>query len=407
MPNIDIGVDLGGIHLSTPFLIASGPRATSIGEIYKHAEQIAQNAWAGVVTKTIISKYGTELKPHLWSSPDFRLMGMQNAGPALTIYNKLLVTNLKRDAEAAHAAGIKLIVSLMGSTYDEWGEMAHECEQAGADGVELNLSCPSPRAAIRSSMGGYQVGQDPELSARVVEATVSSTRLPVIAKMTAHANDVTIVAKACEEAGSSAISGINTVRGLIGIDIQTEVPMSSDVEGRCYCSGLSGPLIKPIALGVCANLALTVGIPVSAIGGIVNWKDAVEFMLVGASAVQLCTGVMWYGFALGRRLRRGLKSYMAEKGYSSIDNFKGHALRHITSEMPEEYPPGWYMELSPDKCNMCRMCVIACRDGSCGAIEEADEILRIDRSKCNLCGLCSTVCKPQAITLQKERTGLG
>lgn len=401
MGNIDISVDFAGIPLSTPFLVASGPRTTSIGEIYKHADKIAKNGWAGVVTKTIIGNYGIQLKPHLWSSPDFRLVGMQNAGPALSVYSKSLMEDLKRDAEAACSVGVKLIVSLIGSTYGEWGEMAHQCEKAGVDGIELNLSCPSSNVALTNSMGGIRVGQDPELSARVVEATISGTHLPVIAKMTPHASDVVAVAKACVEAGSSAISGINTVRGLIGIDLEAERPLSSDVEDRCYYAGLSGPLIKPVSLGICANLALGVSVPISAIGGIVKWQDAIEYILVGSTTVQVCTGVMWYGFDLGSKLRRGLERYMTAKGYNSIQDFRGHALRHITCERPEKYPSDWYMELSPDRCNMCRMCLISCRDASSDAIQELDGILRIDQSKCSLCGLCLTVCKPQAITLRK------
>ncbi len=421
MPGIDIGVDFCGIHLSTPFLIASAPSTTRIGEIYKHAEQIAKNGWSGVVTKTVITKekYDPELKPYLWTTPQFRIVAMQNAGPQLDIYSKSLLKELKRDTEAAHAAGIKVIVSIIGSTYGQWGEMANECEQAGADGIELNLSCPSYRPTMQSSMGGARVGGDPEEAGRAVEATVSGTNLPVIAKLTVHASDISAVATACQEAGCSAISAINTVRGLIGIDIQTEMPLSSDIEGRCHYSGLSGPLIKPIALGICANLALSVDVPISAIGGIVDWRDTVEFLLAGASNVQVGTGMMWYGLGLGTRLRRGLESYMAKKGYSSIQDFRGHALRYLvttekqdsrghtvryisTAAIPEAYPSDCRMELSREKCNMCRMCLIACRDASMDAIEEVNGNLRIDRAKCTICGLCMVICKPGAITLKRE-----
>ena len=283
--------------------------------------------------------------------------------------------------------------------------MAHDCEQAGADGIELNLSCPSPRAALHKSMGGYLVGQDPELAALAVEATVCGTRLPVIAKMTVHASDVSAVAMACIKAGGSAISGINTARGLIGIDLQTEMPLSTDIKGQGYFSGLSGPLIKPIALAVCAKLAMVAGVPVSAIGGITNWKDTVEFILAGATTVQVCTGVMWYGFTLGKRLHRGLVNFMKEKGYSSIDDFRGNALKHFISEipeLPETYESTWYVELAKEKCTMCRMCLTACRDSSSGAIEEVNGTLHIDEAKCTLCGLCLTVCKPEALTLRRQ-----
>lgn len=402
MPNISIGIQFADINLVTPFIIASGPYSTAIGEIHKHVENIAKNGWGGLVTKTIISNYGTEVKPHLWSSPEFKLIGMQNAGPAMTLYNKPLMEKLKKDAESAHAAGIVLFVSIIGSSYDEWGEMAYECEKAGADGIELNLSCPSSNVAIQSSMGGFRVGQSPELSARAVEATISGTSLPVIAKMTPHAPDIVAVAKACVGAGSRAISGINTVRGIIGVDVWAEKPLSADLLGRCYYSGLSGPLIKSISLGICADLALAIGVPISAMGGVVKWQDAVEYILVGASTVQVCTGVMWYGFALGNKLRQGLIHYMADKQYRSIQDFRGNALRHITSERPAGYPSDWHLELLPDKCNICQLCLVACRDNSSGAIRRVKGTLHIDRSKCNLCGLCLTVCKNTAITLRRK-----
>jgi dihydropyrimidine dehydrogenase (NAD+) subunit PreA len=197
------------------------------------------------------------------------------------------------------------------------------------------------------------------------------------------------------------------------------MPLSSDIEGRCHYSGLSGPLIKPIALGICANLALSVDVPISAIGGIVDWRDTVEFLLAGASNVQVGTGMMWYGLGLGTRLRRGLESYMKQKGYSSIQDFRGHALRYLvttekqdsrghtvryisTAAIPEAYPSDCHMELSREKCNMCRMCLIACRDASMDAIEEVNGNLRIDRSKCTICGLCMVVCKPGAIALIRK-----
>ena len=143
-------------------------------------------------------------------------------------------------------------------------------------------------------------------------------------------------------------------------------------------------------------------IPVSGIGGIVNWKDVVEFILAGASTVQVCTGVMWYGFALGKRLAKGLEEYMNNKGYSTINEFRGNALKHIAiDQTPTSYPPDWYVEISMDRCNLCQMCVIACNDCSNRAIKEVDSTLQIDRSQCSLCGLCMVVCKRGAISITK------
>jgi len=391
--------DFMGLHFSTPFLIGSGPATTTIGEIYKHAAAIAENGWGGLVTKTIMTGYGTQFTPHLWSSPQYRLVALQNSGPALSEYNEATMEALSRDVEAAHREGLVLIASLIGRTLEEWSEMASAAESAGADALELNLSCPSPRSTVQGSMGGAHVGQSVDATFEVVKAVVSSTSLPVMPKLTFHTASPIAVARACQEAGAHAVAGINTVRGLVGIDIETGKPLSIDLLNHAYYSGLSGPLIKPLAIGVTAEIARQVDLPVCGVGGIAKWQDVVEFVLAGASLVQVCTAMMWYGFGLGKRLRRGLERYLEEHGYSSIGDFKGKALQYITSEIPDSYPQDRVVSIDPDKCTMCRLCATACQDGAYGALSIANGFIQVDTSKCRICGLCMVVCKPEAISI--------
>jgi dihydropyrimidine dehydrogenase (NAD+) subunit PreA len=395
--------DFAGLRLSSPLILASGPKTTSVGEIRKHAKRIAENNWAAIVTKSMISKYGVEAKPHLWSTPQYHMVSMQNLGPGLDEYSKANMKEIKRDIEAAHTAELMIIMSLIGSCEEEWTDMAGEAERAQADAIELNLSCPSPRTEVRRSMGGIRVGQDPEETLRAVQAAAKGTNRPILAKLTPHAANISEVAAAAAEGGASGISAINTVLGLIGIDIEKERPIASDMEGQAYYSGLSGPLIKPIALGMVAEIAMNISdIPISGIGGIVNGKDVVEYILVGASTVQVCTGVMWYGYALGRRLTNNLQEYMKTKGYSSIDEFRGHALPPLAEEVTAVAArANMHLEINMDICNLCRRCLVACRDVSNNAIKEVNGTLQIDHSLCAMCGLCIVVCGSRAIGLNE------
>ena len=391
--------DFVGLRLSSPFLIGSGPITTAVGEIHKHVADIAKSGWGGLVTKSIMNGYGTQFTPHLWSSPQYRLVGMQNSGPALTEFNEATIRALRIDIEAAHNEGLVVIPSLIGWTLEEWAEMAAACESVGADALELNLSCPSPRSTVQGSMGGAHIGQGANDTFEVVRAVVDSTDLPVMPKLTFHTSSPVAVARACQEAGAQAVAAINTVRGLIGIDIETGKPLSRDLWDHAYYSGLSGPLIKPLALGVTAEVVRQVALPFCGVGGIARWQDAVEFFWAGASTVQVCTAMMWYGFGLGKRLCQGLDRYLDLHGYASIDEFRGQALQYISSEIPDSYPQDRVVSIDSDKCNRCGLCVTACQDGAYGALSADDDLVRVDTEKCRICGLCMVVCKTGAISI--------
>lgn len=389
-------------HISTPFLIGSGQATTAVGEIGKHAAEIADNGWGGLVTKSIMVGYGTQFTPHLWSSPQYRLIAMQNSGPALTEYNAFTMDLLAKDIIVAHREGLMVIVSLIGRTLAEWAEMANVSESIGADALELNLSCPSPRNTVEGSMGGAHVGQSPESTYEVVKTVRESTGLPVMPKLTFHAASPLAVALAASEAGAAAVAAINTVRGIVGVDIETKRPLSMDLLDHAYYSGLSGPIIKPFALGVTAAIANRLDIPICGVGGISKWQDAVEFFLLGASTVQVCTATMWYGFGLGKRLQRGLERYLEAHGLQSVNDIRGTALPYITSEIPEAYPEKWSVAIDSDKCNRCGFCVTACSDAAYGALSTADDQVVVNPAKCRICGLCMVVCRPNAISIKSR-----
>jgi len=210
--------------------------------------------------------------------------------------------------------------------------------------------------------------------------------------------DISFVAQAAKDNGADGLCTINTVLGLIGVDLDTLTPVPS-VGGVSTYGGYSGPGIKPIALRCVAQIAKATGLPVSGLGGLSTWQDVVEIMAVGASTVQVCTAVMWKGYSIIEKLLLGLENYLDSKGFTNLNPIIGAALPKIV-----EFPQ---MPLAPrarasvdDTCNGCLLCVTACSDGGFQAITGIKgEIVTIDGDKCDGCGLCAMVCPLDSITM--------
>jgi len=395
---IDLGVRFMGINFKTPFLLASGQATTSVGTIWKHCGKIAENNWAGLITKSIISNYGHYKRPHLWSSSRFRHLAMTNSGPSMSIYSKEMLKALKKDIHSAHEAGLVIIPSIIGYTLEEWENYAREMEDMGADALELNLSCPSPYSYITDSMGGCIVGQNTDLTRQVVETICNAVQIPVMPKLTFHSPDIAESARVCRDAGARAVSAINTIKGIIGINLDSGKILSEGINGKIYLGGISGPMIKPFGLRAVADIRRQVDdIEVCAIGGIDGWKSFVEYVMVGASLVQVCTAVMWHGFSLGKKLNNGLIKFMQEKGYDSLSGFRGIALGDIDTQHVTESRMA-YPFIDGERCNLCGQCVRACRDAAYDALFIEDSKLNVHPDRCQCCGLCRIVCKEEAVS---------
>jgi dihydropyrimidine dehydrogenase (NAD+) subunit PreA len=293
------------------------------------------------------------------------------------------------------------IASIMSGPEPEgWTTFAEIMSQTGADAIELNVSCP--HGSPEEHMGAF-IGQDPKLVEMVTKAARKGTDLPILVKLTPNVTDIVPIAEAAVKGGADALSAINTVESLIGIDIETATPLpiaygTDKNEQLSTYGGFCGPAVKPLGLRFVSQIAKAIpNIPISGIGGIEDWSSAVEYLMVGASTLQICTAVMWYGFSIIKNLNEGLTKFMDRKGYSTLDSVVGKALPKITTWATLSKLPPLVAHVINDRCTGCKDCVVACADGGYVAIQMRNKVAVINKEKCDGCGLCYIVCKDNAI----------
>ncbi|MGB9300773.1 MAG: 4Fe-4S dicluster-binding protein, partial [Anaerolineae bacterium] len=211
--------------------------------------------------------------------------------------------------------------------------------------------------------------------------------------LTPNVTDIVEIAQACEEAGADAISAINTVSVLMGVDLDRLEPLPS-VDGSTALGGYSGPAVKPIGLRCIAQLAQGIKLPLSGIGGVAGWEDAAEYILAGASTVQVCTAVMLRGYQIVEKMKNGLSDYLDEKGFGSVAEMRGYVLPKITAHEGLDFAHKVVASIDEALCTKCGLCHTACLDGGWQAIEmQSREVYpRVRADKCDGCSLCTHVC---------------
>ena len=379
--------NFAGIKSPNPFWLASGPPTNTAYQIMKAFEA----GWGGAIWKTlgqpisnVSSRYGA------LSYKNNRMMGLNNIE---LITEKPLEVNLSEMKKVKERFPKNAVIaSLMFETKEEWHDAIKRCEDVGVDGFELNFGCP--HGMCERGMGSA-VGQNPEVCEKITSWVTEKANIPVIVKLTPNITDITKPALAAQRGGANAVSLINTINSVTGINLDTMEPNPS-VGGYSTHGGYCGPAVKPIALNMVAEIAKhpDFHLPISGIGGVETWRDAAEFFLMGASTVQVCTAVMHYGFRIVTDLITGMHEYLALHKRNSINELSGIASRKIKKweELNLNYKV--IAKIDPEKCISCQLCYIACDHGAYQsiAIVEDSRIPLILEDKCVGCNLCNLVC---------------
>jgi dihydropyrimidine dehydrogenase (NAD+) subunit PreA len=397
----DLGVTIAGIRSPNPFWLASAPPTNSGDQVQRAFDA----GWGGAVWKTL----GTPIQNVSSRFGGYTIGGVRGAGfnNIELITDRPLESNLKEIAETKrkwprHA----MVVSLMVETRDEWREIIKRSIDAGADGIELNFGCP--HGMCERGMGSA-VGQEPTVNERITAWAVEFSTVPVLVKLTPNVTDILPHGMAAKRGGAHGVSLINTIKSIIGVDIDRFTP-EPRVAGRSTNGGYCGAAVKPIALHMVAELARhrEFGLPISGIGGVRNWRDAVEFLLLGASGVQVCTEVMLRGFRVIDDLRDGLEEYMRTHGFNRVDEMVGKAVPNFVEWGDLDLNHETVAKIDASKCIGCQLCVAACRDGAhqCIHPQEGTRVPRVDEAECVGCNLCEIVCPAEGcITMEPVANG--
>ncbi|MEO0751998.1 MAG: NAD-dependent dihydropyrimidine dehydrogenase subunit PreA [Pseudomonadota bacterium] len=398
----DLTSNFIGISSPNPFWLASAPPTDKEYNVRRAFEA----GWGGVVWKTLGEdgppivnvngpRYGAVY------GADRRLLGLNNieliTDRPLQI-NLEEITRVKKDYPDR-----AMVVSLMVPCEEgPWRDILKRVEDTGADGVELNFGCPHGMA--ERGMGSA-VGQVPEYIQMVTEWVKKHSDLPCIVKLTPNITNILYPAQAAMQGGADAVSLINTISSITSVNIDTFTPEPS-IDGWGAHGGYCGPAVKPIALNMVAEIARhtdTSGLSISGIGGVTTWRDAVEFMALGAGNVQVCTAAMTYGFKVVQEMISGLSQYMDEKGMTSVDEIVGLAVPNAKDWQDLNLNYTTKAVIDQDLCIKCGRCYASCEDTSHQAIAMSeDRVFTVKDEECVACNLCVNVCPVENCITMKE-----
>ena len=403
----DLHCEIAGIRSINPFWLASAPPTDKLYNV----ERAFEAGWGGAVWKTLAdppvinvsSRYGVH------HDQNRRVIGFNNIE---LISDRPLQVNLDEIRECRRRWPDRVIIGSLMAPVERiaWQSMAEATIEAGVQGLELNLGCP--HGMCERGMGSA-IGQVPEMVEQVTRWVKDVSDIPVFTKLTPNITNILWAGEAAAEGGAEAVSLINTINSITSVDLEAMAPTPT-VDGKGSHGGYCGTAVKPIALNMVSEIARdasTQNLEISAIGGISNWRDAVEFIALGASGVQVCTAAMLYGFRIISEMTDGMQRWMEETGYQTIDEFRGGALPNVVDWNDLNMAFDSKAVIDPSLCIECGRCYAACEDTSHQAIDvtrnqQGGRQYTVNEEECVGCNLCWHTCPvPNCITMKRVDTG--
>lgn len=404
----DISNTFIGIKSPNPFWLASAPPTDKAYNV----ERAFEAGWGGVVWKTlgeagppIVNVNGPRYGA-IWGA-DRRLLGLNNIE---LITDRDLYVNLREIKEVKKKWPDRAVIASIMVPCEEaaWKAILPLVEETEADGIELNFGCPH---GMSERGMGAAVGQVPEYIEMVSRWCKAHSRMPVIVKLTPNITDIRYPARAAKDGGADAVSLINTISSIVSVDLDSFSPLPS-IDGKGSHGGYCGPAVKPIALNMVADIARdseTAGLPISGIGGITTWRDAAEFLALGAGNVQVCTAAMTYGFKIVEEMISGLENWMDQKGHRTLDDVIGRATPNVSDWQYLNLNYVAKAKIDQDACIKCGRCHIVCEDTSHQAITslvDGERHFEVIDEECVGCNLCVSVCPVEnCITMEQLPAG--
>ncbi|MDO4869413.1 MAG: nitronate monooxygenase [Bacillota bacterium] len=360
-----------GFELENPLVIAAGPWNRDGAGIKASIESGA----GAVVTESIVSDTVIDARPRIAADS----MGAQN----IRLYSDIQIEGWEREMAIAKSAGGVVIASVSGHSPSEVSYLASKLEKYGADGIELSVSNPAVEAL-------EVVAANPETLYEMTKAVVSAVKIPVAVKLSQNTTNIAKVAKAVKAANASAVTAINTVRGILGVDVETAQPSLSTY------GGISGEYIRPMGLASVATIAQTVDIPICGVGGVHSAKNVLEYMMLGATTVQVGTAVMLEGRQIISKIIRELEVWAQDHNIRDLTEIRGIALNNLKSFEEMKFRPSVNTANGTVCKENCNKCIDVCLHE---AITRTGDMINVDRGKCTGCGLCESVCPAKKLKL--------